>query len=344
MTTLISGGSGFLGVNMAASLAAQGEDVVITSRRRDHPQVAAVTAAHDRVIAVPLELTSAHEVHDLFARFKFDRVLHAATTHTFAATRAAVAANYMMLLNCLEGARISGVRRFVLASSMSVYRGLPGPWREDVSFPVDIADAGAWVSSPGRGATTVQWIREFEVTVKRVEEFLALDYGLPMNSWDLAPSLPGNDGQLEVVALRHPWLAGPGYTSMYNPVACHVHVAAGRDRSLLENRELMSFASVAYMPDCVDVLNLLLSAESLPHRIYNVKTFANTGREILEALYRVVPEAEARIGIDPATADDHNTGEDVDISRIAADLDWRPAFDLDSALAHYVEWLGSHEY
>jgi len=83
----------------------------------------------------PIDLARGSEVFDLFSRYRFRGVIHAAQAHQRAQTRTANRANYDMAFNCLEAAEASGVNRFLLVSSIIVYAGLGPPLSEDKRVP-----------------------------------------------------------------------------------------------------------------------------------------------------------------------------------------------------------------
>jgi UDP-glucose 4-epimerase len=331
---LVTGGGGFLGLNLAADLASRGVPTVVTTRDPTDPRL---TAIDGPVTAEVVDLTNTYAVNSLFARYDFDTVVHLATSHMYAATRASNHASYAMLQNCLEAATWRRVSRFVLASSIAVYRGLDHPGSdgaltEDATFSPDttVRDGGA-----------LSFVPHFEVTQKRVSECLALDYGVPFSSWDQAPPLGRDaDGQLDVVVVRFPAQFGPRYVSMYNPLACAVHAAAGRGAP---SRPLRMHSDLIYVTDSVSALRAVLDAKTLPHRIYNASgNIRASAPRALAALAALVPAARELVELDQAAP----PGGDVhlDISRIRADLGWEPAFDLDGALADYVDWLATHEF
>jgi nucleoside-diphosphate-sugar epimerase len=332
---LISGGAGFTGLNTADAYAAAGIPVVITTHRRNDKMAAAV--ASDLITVEMVDLSNPYEVNELFSRYDFEGVIHTATAHMFAATRAANFATYKMLFNCLEAANSFGVKRFVLVGSLVVYRGLTGPYREDMAPPPDIA-----VNPPG----LLQFFPHFEVTVKRANELITLDYGLPADPWDRAPARRGKKRpQLETAVVRLPWQLGPRYTSMYSPIASVLHAALRNDRSLLADRPLKDFMPLSYVRDTASGVMAVMQAKRLPHRIYNVSSgVIPTAHDVLATLYKILPEAQARLGLEIPPQLAPVPPDYLDITRIKEDLGWTPRYDLESMFTDYLEWLRAHEY
>src|SRR6202158_136059 len=113
---LITGGGGLVGLNTARALAAEGTSVVITARHGHDRIENALGDRRDLVTVEPVELARSGEVLDLFSRYNFHAVIHAAQAHQHAQTRTSNRANYDLIFNCLEAAEASAVKRFLLWS------------------------------------------------------------------------------------------------------------------------------------------------------------------------------------------------------------------------------------
>ncbi len=336
---VVSGGGSFLGMNVVKQLAARGETVVLTTRRRnDEASQRIARESEGRVMVEVLDLTNVYEIMSLFSRYDVKRVVHTATAHMYANTRAANFASYQMLWNMLEAATTFAVERFVLCNSIVVYRGVEGPFREDQPLSPEFQ---LKTGSP------FDIVPSFEVTLKRIMEAIVLDYGVPMAMWDRAPQLSSNRNgkQMETVVLRFPSQVGPLYSSMYNPIASLVHGYVKNKPETMHQRELRSFVDISYVLDNSDAAAAVTLAPALPNRIYNVSSNIHvTAREVLEALYRVAPDAEKVLGLHIGAQSHSPSKEYLDISRIERDLGWKPRFTVDTMLADYVDWVRRNEY
>ena len=336
---LISGGGSQLGLNAAKALVARGQKVVLTTRRRNDAMAQRVAAESGGLATVEvLDLTNLYEILNLMARYDFKRVVHTATAHMFAHTRAANFPSYEMLFNMLEASTSLGIERFVLCNSIVVYRGVEAPFREDQDLPPDFMTRTT--------NTGFDIVPPFEVTLKRIMEAIALDYGVPMKMWDRAPKAGGTPlKQMETAVLRFPAQVGPLYHSMYNPIACLVHAYVKKQPELMQDRALRGFVDVSFSLDNADAVATALTADKLPRRIYNVSSDIHaTGREILEAFYRVAPDAKSILKLDVDQQAHTPTNVYLDISRIREDLGWTPKFDLDAMLADYIKWVQANDY
>ncbi len=147
-SVLVTGAAGFIGAHVAAALCDAGFDVVGCDRAGGEGLLARLR--HDRVTHflvgrhVPFEvvdLSEPGEVEALFARHRFDRVVHlaaqAGVRQSAEMPQAFVRSNLVAFGHLLEACRHARVEHLVYASSSSVYGAREAtPFRED-----DRADA-----------------------------------------------------------------------------------------------------------------------------------------------------------------------------------------------------------
>jgi UDP-glucose 4-epimerase len=120
-SALVTGGAGFIGSHLTASLLEAGWRVTVLDNLstgvREHVPPAATLFEGD--VADP------RIVHELFAAETFDAVLHvagqASISRSFATPERDLTTNVLGTLNVLEACVTSGVGRLVHASSMTVY-------------------------------------------------------------------------------------------------------------------------------------------------------------------------------------------------------------------------------
>ncbi|MEM1112763.1 MAG: NAD(P)-dependent oxidoreductase [Pseudomonadota bacterium] len=352
-SVVIAGGTGFVGLNAARAFAAQGISVVVTSRKRHDPAGESLAQANELIQVEYVNLDNSADVFGLFARHEFDGLVMLAHAHQYARTRAASNSIYPITLNCLEGAQSTGVRRVVLASSRAIYGGLQPPFNEQARFPVKVSYTGTIEEALG-----LPHIPEFETTVKRTVEMMALDYSIPMPAPTSGLASSAQAQALEVVALRFPIQWGPGYTAMGSPFSLVAHTAAGRIDKLSGRKaylglpitafwNLLSDSASSYVKDSASAIITTMLAETVPHPVYNVSSgFNNIAREQLEALYRVAPDSRERIGIDPDELDgDARPDDGFNGHLLQEDFGWRPTHDsIEGAFEEYIAWLRQHPY
>jgi len=129
MRTLVTGGAGFIGSHLVEKLLTAGHEVSILDDFNDFydPEIkrANLAAVADHVRVHTLDLRDGHAVKQLFQRERFDVIAHLAAR---AGVRPSISdpqlyydTNVSGTLHLLEAARLSGIERFIFASSSSVY-------------------------------------------------------------------------------------------------------------------------------------------------------------------------------------------------------------------------------
>ena len=85
--------------------------------------------------------------------------------------------------------------------------------------------------------------------------------------------------------------------------------------------------------------------DTLPHRIYTLSSgFTTSAREQLQTLYRIRPEAEDVLKINPADLEDKpNMTSSYNANLLTKDTGWTPGYSFEEALEDYFEWLQHHE-
>jgi UDP-glucose 4-epimerase len=135
---LIVGGMGFIGMNTALRLCEVGEKIVIVQHSAHRIPDLLKEKVGSQVFTARMDVANAYEVFDVVRRHQVDSIINLMAPP---ARSVSTQADYQLytagLQNVLEAARVFGLRRVSLGSSVGVYNGLPaGPFREDVGLPV----------------------------------------------------------------------------------------------------------------------------------------------------------------------------------------------------------------
>ena len=313
---LITGGLGSIGSHTAGALLDLGESVVLTAHRSSRLPDHLADRPGDRVVVEPLDTTDRPGFLDIGKRHEITGIVHlAASRFDLPDPVEYLRAEAGALLNALEAAREWGVRRFSVASSIGVYIGVDEmPWREDAPLPV----------------LAPHQIHAFK---KTAELFAALTDG---------------SAGFEAVSLRIGTVWGPlGLPD--NPFFALPRLLSaavrGEDPDLTPPRP-PAFAEDAtdlcYVKDCGRAIALLMLAERLDHRIYNV----SSGRlvrygDVVDAINAAVPGADITLpaGRNPDRPPDNH----LDITRLQADTGFRPEYHVERAVPDYVDWLRTHD-
>src|SRR5438105_11955809 len=140
MRILVTGGAGFIGSHLVGKLLAAGHDVAILDDFNDFydPQIKRdnVSAVSKDIAIHHVDLRDIATVRNVFHRKKFEAIAHLAAR---AGVRPSIQhpqlyynTNVAGTLHLLEAARVTGVERFIFASSSSVYGASKAiPFSED---------------------------------------------------------------------------------------------------------------------------------------------------------------------------------------------------------------------
>jgi UDP-glucose 4-epimerase len=218
--------------------------------------------------------------------------------------------NLLGLINMLEAARESNLRRLTIASSVATYSGLPkGPYLETTGLPT--------VSTNPTEA------------FKKAEEVVGLHYA--------------DRTGIDLVALRIGGIWGPLYHSMANLPSRVAHAAVhGTEPDFSPQRGGVPFGGdggdMCYVKDCAQGIQLVHMASKLNHRVYNVGAGRETkNAEVLDAARRVVPDAKGQV--QSGTSPRYRPDAYMDLTRIKEDVGYQPQWDIYSGLADYIAWL-----
>ena len=312
---LLVGGMGFIGLNTALRFVEAGEKVVITQHSahrvpdvlKDHVGVNVFTARMD--------VTNPYEVFDVVRRHGVDSIVNLMAPP---ARSISTQADYHLytsgLQNVLEAGRTLGLRRVSLGSSVAVYGGLPsGPFSEDTTLPVH---------SP--------------------TQVSAFKKGMEMHAHYYAAQ-----AKLDVVALRIGSIYGPFYYSMHNPISRLCHAAARNIEPDFSDRPDGKIfaddqADWTYVKDVARGIQMVHTADRLPHRVYNIASGrASSNKDAVAAVGKAVPGARGDV-LKPGRTPGGSVNPATDLSRIKADVGYEPAHTLESGIAAYIEWLRSN--
>jgi UDP-glucose 4-epimerase len=313
---LVTGGLGSIGSHTARALLDLGESVVFTAHRSTRLPEYLADEPGGRVVVEPLDTTDEATFLDIGKRHEITGIVHlAAAPHDLPDPVEYLRADTVGLLNALQAATVWGVRRFSVASTIGVYAGVDEvPWREDSPLPVVAA-------------------HQIPVFKKTAELFA---------------SLTGDTAGFDPVSLRIGTIWGPlGLPD--NPFFALPRLLStavwGEDPDLTPPRPpayAEDGTDLCYVKDCGRAIALLMLAERLNHRIYNV----SSGRlvpysEVVAAINAAVPGADITLpeGRNPDRPPDNH----LDITRLREDTGFRPEYDVERAVADYVDWLRRHD-
>ena len=318
MTTLVTGGVGFVGANIVRELASRGHDVVsLDVLPVDDLLTRFMGPLAERVEFVHGDILDADGLDALRSNHRFDKIVHAAvftvnrTDLETARSKDILDINLTGTGNLLEMARLCAVERFVYISSGAAYGLTRDP---DQTYNEDDAP------QPGN----LYGITKF------ASEGLSRRYG----------ELHGFD----TVSLRLSTPYGPmervtGHRgNMSTPYQWTGQMLRGEPIEINESDHGRDYT---YVLDTASAIATVLDAERLPHDLYNVTNgMPVTEGQIQRALADLFPETRlVASSADPSAGSSLGpTRGPLSGYRLWHDLGWTPQYDLPAGLTDYVRW------
>lgn len=322
MAVLVTGGAGFVGLNLVEALLARGHHVTILGRA-PVPAAAMRTfaALPGRLRAVEGDVRDPLVLKTLFASDHFDAVFPFAAITSGPAREAedpesVLQVNLLGVLATLRAARDAGVRRVIVPSSSAVYG------ESFFAYPLMREADTPCVPSALYGVT--------KYAVERMGLRLGALWGL------------------DVIAARISAVFGPWEhdTGVRDTISAHAHLAAAaRAGKAVVLPERIPLYHWVYARDLADGLLHLMTLENPTERVFNVSSGLAWGAEILDwcrMLQDAYPAFRFSQGPQPnITFSDPRDRPMLDITRIRA-TGWAPRFPPPAAYPDYLAWLTQH--
>jgi nucleoside-diphosphate-sugar epimerase len=311
---LVTGGAGFVGLNVIEELLGRGEEVLIFDLR---PPPAEFSKAR----FVQGDVTDLELVRQTFARHRPTHVIHlsaitAGAERDAREPRRIAEVNLMGTLNVLEAAGDQKVRRFVHASTGALFGaagiGVPEPLDEERHRPVPESMYGITKYAAERSCLRLAALWGLDVRIGR----LAMVYG----RWEHASGVRDRLSAPTEIAR----IARAGGEAVFPPLGPTDYI---------------------YAPDVARALIALADAKAPSHRLYHLGTGAAWALpawcELLEKRYPKFRWRESSEGCNvvplaPGTRTRFSN------RRLVEDLGYAPRFDLAAAADDFVSWLERH--
>lgn len=300
MKTLITGANGFIGKRLYKETKARGLDVVGISK-----------SGREGGAGIKLvDITKKGDVDDLFFESKFDLVFHLAAYIPKNQDKLSVDeickcfdVNTLGTINLLEAGVKYGVRRFVYASSASVYSAEPK------KFPVTEEDVGP---------------RNFYGESKLLAELYVVKYA--------------RENGFSYSCLRYSSVYGPGQK---RPSVVPLFIDAARAGGVLKvfgsgNRS----QDFVFVDDVVDAT--LLAGQSETSGVYNIGSGEETTMiELAETIVSIVGKGTIEFVPEPEGISKNDRRFYLDISRAKRELKYLPKYTLNDGIGLMSRYLST---
>jgi threonine 3-dehydrogenase len=298
MAILITGGSGFVGANLAKELVSQGEEVVLFDIRYNQSLVAPLEG---KVKMVEGDLSSKVSVTNAVEQYGIKKVFHCGALLSHSAEEDILTAYEVNLLGTwyvLEAARLFGVEQVIFTSTVA-------------SFGKYIDDGPVSNSAP-QYPSTLYGVSK--VSSERLGEYYKTKFGVDFRGLRF-PSVIGAG-------------RGPGGASAYSSLMID---KAARNESYPVNVAEHCRIPLLYIKDAVKGLIALSQADEkkLNYRMYNLAAYSPSAREVATEIEQAIPGYTVTFDADPALTKIIDSWPAVlDDSEATKDWQWSPDYDL----------------
>jgi UDP-glucose 4-epimerase len=315
MKILLTGGLGVNGAWVTRKLVERGYRPIVLENRIDLSLVGPDLA--NGIEVVEADITDRDGLAAVLSEHKIQRIVHMAAliTGIQADMQKGFDVNAAGTVNVLEAASRAGVERIVYTSSRSVYGHIDGPKAHPIYDPI----------------TEDHPQRPFLVydVCKVASEGMGRNYARMRG--------------LQFVALRFAQIFGPGKLQRHGPYGLFSQLVesplAGKPVKIPRGGDQRD--DVIYVDDIAEAIVQAVLHSRPSYDAYNIsRGVGTTLHDFADAVRKVVPNAQIEIG---NGLDYHGLGACycgiMDNTRASVDLGFRPRFDLDSGVAHYIETM-----
>ena len=317
MSTMITGGSGFLGSYLARHMVQEkGETGIVLFDM--YPNMSRIAEIQDHVVVVQGDVLETHELLSTMKQYDVDRVVHLAFILGGAQKGKAdvppdkllryLKVQCMGTANVFDACRIHGVERLAYASSVAVHAyttDTTAVYNEDV-VPRPDTFYGAC-----------------KLWTEHIAEIYHHSYGVdsvgmrPTTVFGLGAGQRGSySASLSVGAERPEFVILPELAAL------------GRPAVMPPNDQVTDWM---YGADAAEAWWLALTVKDPPHRVFNMFSERRPFGDMTAHLRKVMPEAQITVSNEPV-----DLFPLMDNTRLKTELGFAPRYTLEEGLDHYI--------
>ena len=308
MTKLITGGTGFVGSELAKMLVKRGEKVVLFDIA---PRYEAIESIKDQVIVIRGDLANWSEIFNAVKDHSVTSIFHLGAMLSIPSDNnpwAAYRVNANGMMHILEAARLFNIKKIIFPSSIAVYAG-----QTENLFSID------------------------DSTIQKPESM----YGLTKLFGELFGRFYEKKFNLDFRAIRLMTVVGPGAKTkhMTQYMAWMIeHSLANKPFEVWVNGDTR--APCIYYKDAANALLMLHDApsENIKTRVYNLAGVSLKAIEFAETVRKHIPSAKITFKPDPEIEKMMGKGfGPIDDSCAKEEWGWKMKFDIDEMIKDFKQ-------
>jgi UDP-glucose 4-epimerase len=323
MTTLLTGGNGWLPSHVLRRLARRGERVISYDLMEPDEELHAFLGdAIENVEFVPGDVTDAAHMRAVVAQYSVERIINAAAItprvdREKEEPARIIDVNLMSTVTCLEITReVDSVTKLVVISSGAAWGS---------GHDLDVLDESSPSLATGLYGVTKHTAERF---CQRYRELFDID---------VVCIRPGSVyGPMERVT--------PGYRGATELREMLRIIASGEPLAI--NCLDTLYYDWVFVEDVAEGIERAWEMDSLPELVYSVTTeekysigqmLAEFAEQWPDMVYREVPESEANyvVPVEPP-------GPSISTARLQRDFGWKPSTPLNDGVRIYLDWIRAH--
>ena len=320
MSTLVFGGTGFVGAHVVRKLMDDGEDVVALDVMMPDPPMPPLRDVMGKLKFEYCHGEYASEINNAIRKHKADRIINLVTSYSPDFEKnppRGVDINLHTQLNILEAARNFGIKRVVQASSSHVYgAGRPEVVNEESLVKPDTLYGACKAMNEYLGQ---HYCDQFGVDHVALRFCLVLGWGR---------------GQRRVVSHRGPWIVDL-FERPLAGLSVKIPFASSK-------------GSIIYVKDLVTIITTILRAQKLPHRVYDVVTEPRSKAEAATIVKKLIPDAQIEVDMNGAFGEERSpeqmTQRAWENPRLTQDFGYQEKYSFESAITDYIQMAQANQF
>jgi UDP-glucose 4-epimerase len=322
MQVLLTGGTGFVGINIAMAMLEKGIDVVMYAASPLHPRmVVALQGMAGQLHFVEGNVLDKDRLDHVFTTYPIDAVIHGAAItpneqREISAGAMVVQVNCVGTVEVLEAAHRHDVTKFIYLSSIAAYGSATKTaalLQEEITIP--------------------EPINLYEIT-KFTAERIALRYKQLLGMNIISARLGDVFGPWEYQTGMRDVMSAPFQTTQL---------------ALLGQKAVLPRSGYKHWVNSKDVAEsvvALLIAEKLNFDLYNISSpYAWSIEQWCALLAERYPDFTYTIQSDPGSSNIHlfDDNAPMQLDRLVEDTGYRARYDLSSSFTDYMDWVEQYE-